>query len=197
MDIYYWDIVKNIINWNKFVARYLKIDKSNLWFGFIIVFITVFVFSGSINASTFSKFANVIPSQEQINSKDELVGMANPAAVYCNELNYRYRIDNEPRGQVGYCIFPNNNRCDEWQFLEGKCGQEWSYCAINGYDIITKSNTTTKTGINPFSRIIKTNRNPFSIEYAVCVAKDGTEIGSVTELMSLADLCLGCNEELK
>ena len=148
------------------------VEKNINWRNFTVIFAIVFVVGmlGWCLQRTLSE-AEV---------ENGLIGIANPAAVYCNELGYEYKIDNEPRGQVGYCIFPNKSECDEWQFLKGKCGQEWSYCAMNGYDIITK-----------------TGRNPFSREYAVCVTRDGAEIGSVTELMNLAELCLGCNTQLE
>jgi len=103
--------------------------------------------------------------------QDELVGMANPASVYCSEMGYQYRVINEPSGQRGICIFADGSECDAWAFLEGKCGQNYSYCEKWGY-----STQTVSDGKNPFSR-----------EYAVCVSKEGNPIGSVTELMSLSE----------
>ena len=97
-------------------------------------------------------------------------GMANPAAVYCQELGYEYEIVDRPEGQHGRCVFPDGSRCDEWSFLEGKCGQSYSYCASQGYGLITKSD----------------GKNPFSREYSVCV-HDQQEIGPVTELMGLSE----------
>ena len=100
---------------------------------------------------------------------DERIGMANPAAVYCHELGYDYKIVETDRGQEGICILPDKE-CDGWRFLEGKCGQEYSYCARQGYDLIIKTD-----GMNPFTR-----------EYAVCV-RNRKEIGSATELFSLSE----------
>jgi len=100
------------------------------------------------------------------------LGMANPAAVYCHELGYGYKIVNTDRGQKGVCIFPDKTECEEWQFLAGKCGQSYSYCARQRYDLIAKTD-----GMNPFSR-----------EYAVCVDKiSKKEIGLVTDLFSLSE----------
>jgi len=98
------------------------------------------------------------------------LGMANPAAVYCHELGYQYRIVDTDEGQSGTCIFPGGSRCNDWGFLEGKCGQSYSYCARQGYDLITKTD----------------GRNPFSRQYSVCV-HDQEEIGPVTELMGLSE----------
>jgi len=97
-------------------------------------------------------------------------GMANPAAVYCRELGYEYEIVDAARGQYGVCVLPDNSRCAGWSFLEGKCGGSYSYCARQGYDLITKSD----------------GRNPFSREYSVCV-HDQEEIGAATDLMGLSE----------
>jgi subtilisin-like proprotein convertase family protein/putative hemolysin len=97
-------------------------------------------------------------------------GMANPAAVYCQELGYEYQVVDAAEGQHGICLLPDGSECDGWGFLEGKCGQSYSYCAGQGYDLVTKSD----------------GKNPFSKEYGVCV-RDGQEVGAVTELMGLAE----------
>ena len=97
------------------------------------------------------------------------MGMANPAAVYCNELGYEYKIitDNES-GQKGVCIFPDNTSCDAWKFFIGKCGQNYSYCKIHGCGIETVSD----------------GKNPYSPEYTVCILPDMTT-KSVTKIMDL------------
>jgi C1A family cysteine protease len=97
-------------------------------------------------------------------------GMANPAAVYCQELGYEYEIVDASEGQYGVCIFPGGSQCNEWSFLQGKCGRSYSYCARQGYDLITKTD----------------GKNPFSREYSVCVG-DRKEIGAATELMGLSE----------
>jgi len=97
-------------------------------------------------------------------------GMANPAAVYCRELGYEYEIADTDEGQSGACIFPDGSQCNEWSFLQGKCGQSRSYCARHGYGLITKTD----------------GKNPLSREYSVCVRGRG-EIGAATELMGLSE----------
>ena len=97
-------------------------------------------------------------------------GMANPAAVYCRELGYEYRIVATDEGQSGRCIFPGGSQCDEWEFLQGKCGQSHSYCARQGYGLITKTD----------------GKDPFSREYSVCV-RGQQQIGAATELMGLSE----------
>jgi parallel beta-helix repeat protein len=104
-------------------------------------------------------------------NQDGMIGSANPAAVYCLELGYEYRVINEPFGQKGVCVFPDGSECEAWAFLEGKCGQEFSYCEKCGYSMQTMND----------------GQNPFSREYAVCVSKEGKRIGSVTELMALSE----------
>ena len=97
------------------------------------------------------------------------LGMANPAAVYCRELGYEYRIVNTDDGQQGMCGFPDGSECNEWGFLQGKCGQRHSYCARHGYDLKTKTD----------------GKNAFSKEYSECVYNK-REIGAATELMGLS-----------
>lgn len=97
-------------------------------------------------------------------------GMADPAAVYCRELAYEYRVADTDEGQHGVCVFPDGSSCDAWGFLQGTCGQGYSYCAKQGYGLITKTD----------------GRDPLSREYSVCV-QGQQEIGSVTELMSLSE----------
>ena len=59
--------------------------------------------------------------------------MPNPAAVYCRELGYSYKIVKGDGGERGVCILPDRD-CDEWEFFAGKCGKEHSYCARQGYE---------------------------------------------------------------
>jgi putative hemolysin/C1A family cysteine protease len=98
------------------------------------------------------------------------IGHPNPADVYCLELGYRLDTVKADDGlQYAACIFPDGNACDAWQFLEGKCGEPYSYCAQNGFDQIVKTD----------------GKNPFSPHYAVCVVGKA-EVGSVTALMGLS-----------
>ena len=56
------------------------------------------------------------------------------------KMGYKRRTDtSEDGGQYGVCIFPNGSECTAWNFYRGKCGQEWSYCKQNGYDMKVKS----------------------------------------------------------
>ncbi len=56
------------------------------------------------------------------------VGIANPAAVYCESLGYQYRIVKGDKGEYGVCAFPDGSECEEWAFFRGECGTKWSYC---------------------------------------------------------------------
>jgi len=65
-----------------------------------------------------------------------VLALSNPAAVYCKELGYEYKIEKGGLGESGTCILPDKN-CEEWNFLSGKCGKEYSYCAKHGYETKT------------------------------------------------------------
>jgi putative hemolysin len=114
-------------------------------------------------------FARLSGSDAGLGCDGSAPGMANPAAVYCEELGYEYRSVDTNEGQQGVCILPGGSRCNEWSFLQGKCGQGYSYCARHGYGSKTKTD----------------GKDPLSREYSVCL-RDGEEIGAATELMGLS-----------
>ncbi|MCK5014860.1 MAG: DUF333 domain-containing protein [Candidatus Omnitrophica bacterium] len=106
-----------------------------------------------------------------------IVGMKNPAAVYCTELGYEYKIIKTEDGERGICVIPDTGEeFDAWDFLEGKVGQKYSYCATIGCDTITATD----------------GKNSFSSEYAVCVPKKQSDsehfVTSSSESMSVTDL---------
>jgi len=99
----------------------------------------------------------------------------NPAATYCHELGYDYKIVDTDKGEKGVCIFPDKE-CEEWEFFSGICGGEYSYCTKQGYNLITKTD----------------GKNPYSPSYSVCVyakgPNKGNEVGSVTDLMTIGEI---------
>ncbi|HHI02562.1 MAG TPA: DUF333 domain-containing protein, partial [candidate division Zixibacteria bacterium] len=100
------------------------------------------------------------------------IGVANPAAVYCRELGYQYDIVDGPNGQCGVCTFPNGTSADAWDFLKGKAAQEYSYCALNNYQIRTLSD----------------GGSSISLEYAVCVDDNDKVVGSVEKLSDIMNI---------
>lgn len=46
--------------------------------------------------------------------KQPMVGMANPASVYCGKIGGKLDIVKEPSGEVGYCTLPSGERVEEW-----------------------------------------------------------------------------------
>jgi len=92
--------------------------------------------------------------------------LANPATVYCEELGYDYQIKTDENGnQYGVCIPSNEVEYEEWAFLKGKVGKEYSYCEKNGYDLKT----------------VNENGN----EYAVCIVPEFKEIEASKNLGAL------------
>ena len=89
-------------------------------------------------------------TNNEYSQKTGTVGMADPSAVYCSELGYQYQR------KEGVCIFDDGVECDSWDFLKGKCGQNYSYCVKMGLGIKT----------------VNDGKNPFSSEYAVCIDND-------------------------
>lgn len=95
-------------------------------------------------------------------------GLANPAAVYCDELGYQYIVQEEEGGQRGFCQFPDGSVVDEWKFFIGEEGKEFSYCQKQGFEIKT----------------ITSEQCQYASKCAVCILKNGAEV-EVTELMGL------------
>lgn len=73
------------------------------------------------------------PAAKTVESTQEpVVGMANPAAVYCEGLGYSMASRETTAGMDAACIFPDGNECGQWDFLSGRCGQEYTYCLQQG-----------------------------------------------------------------
>jgi putative hemolysin len=97
--------------------------------------------------------------------------ISNPAAVYCTDLGYAYQITRDSTGgQTDSCTMPDGSTCSAWDFLEGKCGQAYSFCARQGL----------------FLRTATDGKNSFSPDYAVCVDAQGRDVGQLTTLDNLA-----------
>lgn len=114
--------------------------------------------------------------------------ISNPAAVYCEEMNGVFKTISTPRGEKGICSLNEGAlECGAWDFLEGKCGNEYSYCVRNGYGIET----------------VADGENQFSKDYAVCVppkimsaSSVDNSVGSVKEGVPQTKL-MGLDEKLK
>jgi putative hemolysin len=112
------------------------------------------------------------PAREASSVDCEHIILSNPAAGYCSLMGYTY----EYRESGGVCKFPDGSSCPQWEFYAGKCGQDFSYCTVNGYGIITGAG----------------GGDPYSSEYSVCVDSQGKALGSVTDLIGLTDALDSC-----
>jgi len=68
-------------------------------------------------------------------SKENIAGMPNPAAVYCEGLGYSMENVTRNGGGDADCIFTDGSRCGQWDLLSGRCGQEFSYCKIQDFNL--------------------------------------------------------------
>ncbi len=56
------------------------------------------------------------------------LGLANPAAVHCQEQGGQWSIRNAANGsQFGVCLFADGSVCEEWAFFRGECRPGDSY----------------------------------------------------------------------
>jgi len=97
--------------------------------------------------------------------------LRNPAAVYCEALGYRYRIEKTKEGDLGKCVLADGQAVDAWAFLQGKVGEQHGACAKRGLK---------QKVVQDRKRCAKY----FVDTCAVCVRDDGREV-EVTELMNL------------
>lgn len=74
----------------------------------------------------------VIKEADDNQETGEVIGLANPAALYCEGLGYRYESVERDGGMDADCVFPDGQRCGQWDFLAGRCGQEMTYCELQG-----------------------------------------------------------------
>jgi len=81
--------------------------------------------------------------EETTEPDENMVGMANPAAVYCEGLGYDMENVQRNGGGDADCIFPDGSRFGQWDFLSGRCGQEFTYCKLNGGTIEEGANILT------------------------------------------------------
>jgi putative hemolysin len=55
-------------------------------------------------------------------TSEPTTGLANPAAVYCEEQGYTLEMRTDADGgQHSVCIFPDGSECEEWAFYRGEC----------------------------------------------------------------------------
>lgn len=91
------------------------------------------------------------------------LGIVSPAITYCQDLGYERIVEKTAEGEIGFCKLPDGTTVEEWDFLKGKSGQEWSYCQQEGYTLKTVSDPAECSSI-------------FSEDCAVCVLEEGVEI---------------------
>ena len=91
-------------------------------------------------------------------------GMPDPSSLYCYNLGYKETTEEEldnPSSIKYFCSFPDDTKCDSWDFMKGECGNQWSYCSQLGYEY--------KNGKCIFSDDSKCD--DFSFMYGLCGEK--------------------------
>jgi len=84
-----------------------------------------------------------------------VMAIADPSAVYCEEMGYTYGLDKASDGEKGICVVKPGVEFKAWDFFRGKVGGEYSYCAKKGYGTETE----------------RVNKETYLTEYAVCVSR--------------------------
>ncbi|MDY6892475.1 MAG: PKD domain-containing protein, partial [Chloroflexota bacterium] len=115
--------------------------------------------------NTSDGYAEILSDDDRIELLN--IGISNPAAMYCEELGYEYKVVLTDEGEQGVCSLPNGEEVDAWAFYKGEVGQEFSYCAQQGLDIAPQM-----------------ERDSFAQECITCVMDDGSS-RTASELLSL------------
>lgn len=90
----------------------------------------------SITILFISACSSINPGPNNQEEPDEhIADMANPSAVYCEGLGYSMENVIRNDGGDADCIFPDGSRCAQWDFLSGRCGQEFTYCKTQGFNL--------------------------------------------------------------
>ena len=73
---------------------------------------------------TFVYALKIIKNPEEFKLKEgskiaESIESANPASQYCIQEGNEIEVINEER----YCVFPEGNKCEEWDYFKGICDE--------------------------------------------------------------------------
>jgi|GEM_PF-3947569 putative hemolysin len=125
-------------------------------------------------------------SLQNLRAEEESIFMANPAAKYCEDLGYQWKKEITKDGEIGICVMPDGSTVEEWAFLRGEKGEEWSYCRKKGYKL---------------KRLEKNEKcySAFSENCAVCVKENGEEkeVSALMKLENKPEECQGGACQLK
>lgn len=93
----------------------MKTIKRNATFFVVIAALLVIatVACTSENETTASLYDQASATTEQ---SEQIIGMANPAAVYCIEQGGKLDMREERGGTAGYCMFPDGSEKEEWEY---------------------------------------------------------------------------------
>lgn len=86
--------------------------------------LTGYAWQGQVDAS-----GRVSDGPQEAGQPD--VGMANPAAVYCQEQGFLLESRTSEAGTAGVCILNDGTECDEWAYWRGECGPASSQQRVN------------------------------------------------------------------
>ena len=82
----------------------------------------VCVFPDGSECEEWAFFRGACSPDTSANPTEAIIGMANPASVYCEEHGGTLDIRDADAGQYGACVFPDGSECEEWAFFRGECG---------------------------------------------------------------------------
>ena len=99
-----------------------------IWLLMILILLAA---AGSASCKTRTAIPTEIPDYD--GDGDPFIGMPNPASFYCQEMGYDLNLVETNQGTIGVCTLPDGAECEEWDFLAGACGIEWTFCARQGH----------------------------------------------------------------
>lgn len=82
----------------------------------VLLVVGFFWFVGEIDSEGI-----VIVENDDSETIEAPVQMANPASTYCIGQGYDLDVRSGEGGEYGVCVFGNGKECEEWAFFRGEC----------------------------------------------------------------------------
>ncbi len=120
-------------------------------------------------ACIFTAAAAADAQERSASDQDTLIGMANPSAVWAEQMGYQYLTRTNPDGsQYGVCILPDGSEHDAWELFRQSQAGEPEEPLIGMPD--PSAVWAEQMGYQYFTRI-----NPDGSQYGACILPDGSE----------------------
>lgn len=110
-------LTEKLENKNNFIS--FNIMKKILIISFAIFLLICGGYIGYVLLQDSKDVNNIETDTGEDNTGD--TGIANPASTNCIDKGGELIMEEEDEGQVGYCVFDDGSKCEEWALFRGEC----------------------------------------------------------------------------